>query len=80
MWPEPGKGLGGAHEFAFMINLKILELWGLNLGAHLEQRLSTSKLKRRHSVTGIWAWGRDSARGQMGVGVLDAWVLGEDGR
>lgn len=55
-----------------MINLKILELWGLSLGALLKQILSASKIKRRHSVPGIWAWGRDIARSQMGVG---SWVM-----
>jgi hypothetical protein len=75
---EPGKGLGAACGFDFMINVHILELWGLSLRTFLKQRLSTSKIKRRHSISGIPAWGRDTmpvARWIWSVRCLDpGWV------
>lgn len=45
MRQEPGKGVGAACGFDFMINVHILELFGLSLRTFIKQRVSTSKTK-----------------------------------
>lgn len=70
---EPGKGLEAACGFDFMINVHILELWVVILRTFIKQRLSTSKTKRQHSISGTWAWVATQCQRLDGYGVLIVW-------